>query len=181
VHGQQITDLRRLVEQYIDDDRLRQGLAELIDLSIAGAEGSMGSLSTVGAVPDHTAAPTPSLDGLDASEADLRTAEASRDGVDDDDTSGHRVVCGERTTQAVRPMGWLTEPIWCCHEHDDRTIVHAWIQQLPEWRQLQSDDQSRTAGPARAPAIAAGKLRQDPSSPVRAGHLLAAAWLRQQR
>jgi hypothetical protein len=33
VHDEQIADLRRLAEQYIHDDRLRQGLAELIDLS----------------------------------------------------------------------------------------------------------------------------------------------------
>jgi hypothetical protein len=33
VHGQDIADLRRLVEQCIDHDRLRRRLIELIDLS----------------------------------------------------------------------------------------------------------------------------------------------------
>ena len=33
VHGQDIADLRRLVEQCIDHDRLRQRLTELIELS----------------------------------------------------------------------------------------------------------------------------------------------------
>jgi hypothetical protein len=33
------------------------------------------------------------------------------------------VVCGRSTDQVVRRMGRVTDPIWCCHEHDDRTIV----------------------------------------------------------
>src|SRR5207249_3311239 len=49
------------------------------------------------------------------------------------------VVCGRKTGEMVRPMGAITQPIWCCHVHDDRTIVRAWIHSLPEWHQLQAE------------------------------------------
>jgi hypothetical protein len=52
------------------------------------------------------------------------------------------VVCGRATDEIVRLMGALTEPIWCCHTHDDRTIVHAWIHSLPEWQRLQTQSPS---------------------------------------
>ena len=45
----------------------------------------------------------------------------------------------------VRPMGVLTEPIWCCHAHDDRTIFRAWIHGLPEWQRLQAESPSNCA------------------------------------
>jgi hypothetical protein len=40
VHGQDIADLRRLVEQCLDHDRLRQQLTELIELSAPPARGA---------------------------------------------------------------------------------------------------------------------------------------------
>ena len=52
------------------------------------------------------------------------------------------VVCGRKTGEMVRPMGAITEPIWCCHQHDDRTIVRAWIHSLPEWQRLQAESPS---------------------------------------
>jgi hypothetical protein len=105
------------------------------------------SLSAVGAVPDQsTTLVTSSM--LSPYDAAPSTAEASRDPVRDDASSGPCVVCGVSTHEAVRPMGWLTEPIWCCQEHDDRVIVRAWIHQLPDWQQLQAacPSECRTCG-----------------------------------
>jgi len=55
------------------------------------------------------------------------------------------VVCGRKTGEMVRPMGAITEPIRCCHAHDDRTIVRAWIHSLPEWHRLQTESPSNCA------------------------------------
>jgi hypothetical protein len=97
----------------------------------------VGSLSTIGTVRhQHQAPPTP-LARLGAEAVDLLTSEACSGGGGQDDRSGRCIVCGQQTTQTVRPMGRITDPIWCCHAHDDRTILRAWIHQLPEFRQLQ--------------------------------------------
>jgi hypothetical protein len=66
------------------------------------------------------------------------------------------VVCGRKTDEMVRPMGVLTEPIWCCHSHDDRTIFHAWIHSLPEWQRLQTESPSNCSacnGPCHCEAL----------------------------
>jgi hypothetical protein len=55
------------------------------------------------------------------------------------------IVCGRKIGEMVRPMGLITDAIWCCHQHDDRTIVRAWIHSLPEWQQLQAELPSNCA------------------------------------
>ena len=55
------------------------------------------------------------------------------------------VVCGRKTDEMVRPMGAITEPIWCCRGHDNGTIVRTWIHSLPEWHQLQAESPSNCA------------------------------------
>src|SRR5437764_6799847 len=95
------------------------------------------SFIAAGSTPARTwDTPQTTVDGpLDADDtADLWPVEACQDPVDEDDGSGPCVVCGRRTIETVRPMAAITEPIWCCHEHDDRTIVRAWIHTLPEWQ-----------------------------------------------
>jgi hypothetical protein len=102
----------------------------------------MGSLSTMATVRGRSATRVSCSGSLDPVKAGRRTVEASQDLVGEDDGSGPCVVCGRRTPETVRPMGALTEPIWCCHEHDDRSIVRAWIHTLPEWQQLQTESPS---------------------------------------
>lgn len=87
----------------------------------------MGSLSSVGTVR-HQPEVLPMPLGSPGSDAvDLLTPEASASGGDQDGGNGPCVVCGQRTTQTVRPMGRITDPVCCCHAHDDRTILRAWI------------------------------------------------------
>jgi hypothetical protein len=105
----------------------------------------MGSLSTIATVRDPSATRV-SCSGTPGSvTAGRRTAEACQGPVDEDDGSGPCVVCGRPTREAVRPMGRITDPIWCCHAHDDRSIVRAWIHTLPEWQQLQIESPSPCA------------------------------------
>jgi hypothetical protein len=59
--------------------------------------------------------------------------------VDQGEVNGPCVVCGRPTVEAVWPMGVISEPIWCCHEHEDRSIVRGWIHHLPEWQHLQAE------------------------------------------
>jgi hypothetical protein len=94
----------------------------------------MGSLSTVGTLRHQPEAPPTSLDGPGADAVDLLAASAG--GGDQDNGGSLCVVCGQQTTLTVRPMGRITDPISCCHAHDDRTILRAWIHQLPEFKQV---------------------------------------------
>ncbi len=79
------------------------------------------------------------MDSIAADSAGTRPPDEALVQADEDGLSGPCVVCQQRTGQVVRPMGLITDPLWCCHAHDDRTIVRAWIHQLPEWHQLQAD------------------------------------------
>ena len=106
----------------------------------------MGSLSTVVDGWTHPAVAVKCSDSPSAdNRAGLWTVEAAQDPMDGDDGDGPCVVCGRRTLEAVRPMGAITALIWCCHEHDDRSIVRAWIHSLPEWQQLQTASPSPCA------------------------------------
>jgi hypothetical protein len=71
-------------------------------------------------------------------------------------------------------MGALTEPVWCCHAHDDRTILDVWIHSLPEWQRLQAESSAK-ARRAAACAIAMPQSRLTIGVP--AGHR---AWTRLQ-
>ena len=103
----------------------------------------MGSLSTIATGRDRSARTARGNGSLGADDrAEPWTVEACQDPVGEDDGSGPCVVCGRRTLETVRPMGAITEPIWCCHEHDDRSIVRSWIHTLPEWQQLQTESPS---------------------------------------
>src|SRR5947209_2925246 len=109
VHGQDIANLRRLVEQCIDNNRLRQQLTELIELvGTASTERGMGSLSTVGTARHQSEVVPTFLDSPGSATVDLLAPEASAGGGDQDGGDGLCVVCGQRTTRTMRPMGRIT-------------------------------------------------------------------------
>jgi hypothetical protein len=84
VRGEQLADLRRLVEQCLDDDRLRQRLTELIDLSASPARrAGVGSLSSGAAGWSGTAPPPTGSARRGSGDAAPCTAEASGDPVGD--------------------------------------------------------------------------------------------------
>ena len=97
----------------------------------------MGSLSTVPTVRTQPEASPTSSDSPGSEAVDLLAPEASAGEGDQDDISSLCVVCGQRTIQTVRPMGRITDPISCCHAHDGRMILRAWIHQLPEFKHFQ--------------------------------------------
>ena len=103
----------------------------------ASTERGMGSLSTVPTVRTQPEASSTSSDSPGSEAVDLLAPEAPAGEGDQDDISSLCVVCGQRTIQTVRPMGRITDPISCCHAHNGRMILRAWIHQLPEFKHFQ--------------------------------------------